>query len=189
MPIRWARFGSRCRIQWVSMSLGCLFLQESSRFLFFLLLWHFFHWNHNSCSAVTFLERHQETCLYRAYVESYVEYQFVRQKQSTIQFYGTLRWLLSTTIAAPPPPLLRRHCCTATTTATPIAMPPLPLPLLPIAAPPKPLLRCLSHHCTAIAVAAPPLPLLRRHCHRCATTFSAIAAPISVLPLLRRHNR
>ncbi len=110
--------------------LGCLFLQESSGFLFFLLLWRFFHRNHDSCSAEIFLERHQETCLYGVYVESYVGYQFVRQKQSTIQFYGTLQWLLSTTIAAPPPPLLHRHCCAATTTATPIAAPPLPLPLL-----------------------------------------------------------
>ncbi len=76
--------------------LGCLFLQEFSGFLFFPLLWRFFHRNHNSCSAVTFSEHHQETCLYGAYVESYVGYQFVRQKQSTIQFYGTLRWLLST---------------------------------------------------------------------------------------------
>jgi hypothetical protein len=62
----------------------------------------------------------QETCLYGAYVESYVGYQFVRQKQSMIQFYGTQKWLLSTTIAAPPPPLLRCHRCATTTTATPI---------------------------------------------------------------------
>ncbi len=110
--------------------LGCLFLQESSGFLFFLLLWRFFYRNHDSCSTVTFLECHQETCLYGAYIECYIGYQFVRQKQSTIQFYGILGWLLSTIIAAPPPPLLRRHCYTATTTATPIAAPPLPLPLL-----------------------------------------------------------
>ncbi len=57
--------------------LGCLFLQETSGFLFFLLLWHFFHRNHDSCSAVTLLERHQETCLYGATVESYIGYQFV----------------------------------------------------------------------------------------------------------------
>jgi hypothetical protein len=110
--------------------LGCIFLQESSGFLRFPFLWRFFHRNHDSCSAVTFLERHQETCLYGAYVESYIGYQFARQTQSTIQFYGTLRWLLSTTIAAPSPPLLRRHCCAAATTATPIAAPPLLLPLL-----------------------------------------------------------
>jgi hypothetical protein len=110
--------------------LGCQFLQESSGFLFFPLLWCFFHRNHDFCSAVTFSERHQKTCLYGAYVESYIGDQFVRQKQSTIQFHGTLRWLLSTTITAPPPPLLRRHRCAATTPATPIAMPPLPLPLL-----------------------------------------------------------
>ncbi len=48
-------------------------------FLFFLLLWHFFQRNHDSCSAVTFSEPPQETCLYGAYVESYVGYQFVRQ--------------------------------------------------------------------------------------------------------------
>jgi hypothetical protein len=144
------------------------------------------------------LERHQETCLYGAYVKSYVGYQFVRQKQSTIQFYGTLRWLLFTTIAAPPPPLLRRHCCAATTTATPIAALPLPLPSLrrlshccaaiAVTAPPKLLLRRLSSCCTAIAVAAPPLPLLCHHCHRCATTLSAIAVPITAPPFLRRHD-
>ncbi len=135
-----------------------LFLQESSGFLCFLFLWCFFLRNHDSCSAVTFLERHQETWLYSygVYVESYVGYQFVRQKQSTMQFYGTLRWPLSTTIAAPPPPLLCRHCCTATTTDIPIAALPAPLPLL----------RCLSCHCATIAVAAPPLLLLRHH-HRC----------------------
>jgi hypothetical protein len=99
-----------------------------------------------------FFERHPETCLYGAYVESYVGYQFVRQKQNTIQFYGTLRWLLSTTVAEPPPPLLRRHHCASTTTATPIAALPLPLPSL----------HRLSHCCTAIAVTAPPLPLLHR---------------------------
>jgi hypothetical protein len=122
----------------IIVELGCLFLQESSGFLFFPLLWRFFHRNHNSCFTVTFLERHQETCLYGAYVERYVGYQFVRQKQSTIQFYGTLQWLLSTTIAAPPPSLLHRHCCAATTTATPIAAPPLPLLLL-------------RHHCQRCA--------------------------------------
>ncbi len=178
--------------------LGCLFLQEFSGFLLFLLLWRFFHRNHDSCSTVTFSERHPETCLYGGYVESYIGYQFVRQKQSTIQFYGTLRWLLSTTIAAPPPPLLRRHHCTTTTTATPIAAPPLPLPSLhclsrcctaiAVAVPSKPLLHCLSRCCTTIAVAAQPSPLLRHHCHCCAITFSAIAAPIAALPLLRRHN-
>jgi hypothetical protein len=119
--------------------LGCIFLQESSGFLHFPFLWRFFHRNHDSCSAITFSGRHQETCLYGAYVESYVGYQFVRQKQSAIQFYGTLRWLLSTTIAAPPPPLLCRHCCAAATTATPIALPLSPLPLL----------HHLSHCCAA----------------------------------------
>jgi hypothetical protein len=110
-----------CSICDDGVGLGCLFLQESSGFLFFLLLWHFFQRNHDSCSAVTFLEPPQETCLSGVYVESYVGYQFVRQKQSMIQFYGILQWLLSTTIAAPPPPLLRRHHCAATTTATPLA--------------------------------------------------------------------
>ncbi len=112
----------------------------------FLLLWHFFHRNHDSCSTVTFLERHQETCLYEVYVESYIGYQCVRQKQSTIQFYGTPLWLLSTTIAIYPPPLLHRHCCAATTTATPMAA--LPLPLL--------MLQCLSCCCTTITNAAMP---------------------------------
>ncbi len=157
----------------------------------FLFLWLFFHRNHDSCSEVTFLERHQETCLYGAYIESYIGYQFVRQKQSMIQFYGTRQWLLSTTIAAPPPPLLHCYCCAATTTATPIAAPPSPLPSL----------RHLSCRCAAIAVAVPPLPLLHCHCHCCAAIavavlpspslrhhLSAIAAPIAALPLLRRNN-
>ncbi len=60
--------------------LCCPFLQESSGFLFFLLLWHFFHRNHDSCSAVTFSERPQETCLYGAYVGSYVGNEFGRHK-------------------------------------------------------------------------------------------------------------
>ncbi len=132
-----------------------------------------FHRNHDSCSAVTFSERHQETCLYGAYVESYIGYLFVRQKQSMIQFYGTLRWLLSTTITALPPPLLRHHCYAATTTATPIAVPPLQLPLL----------RCLSHCCATIAVAALPKQLLYHHCCCCA----AIAIIVLPLSLLRHH--
>jgi hypothetical protein len=143
-----------------------MFLQESSGFLRFPFLWCFFHRNHNSCSAVTFSERHQETCLYGAYIGSYIGYQFDRQKQSTMQFYGTLQWLLSTTIAAPPPQLLCRDCCAPTTTAIPIAALPLPLPLL----------RRLSRCCAAIAVAAPPLPLLRRHC-RCCTAIAVAALP------------
>jgi hypothetical protein len=134
--------------------LGCIFLQESSGFLRFPFLWSIFHRNHDSCSAVSFSEHHQETCLYGAYAGSYIGYQFVRQKQSMMQFSGTLQWLLSTTIAAPPPPLLHRHCCTSTTTATPIAAPPLPLPML----------RHLSRCCTTIAVAAPPKSSLHHHC-------------------------
>ncbi len=122
--------------------LGCIFLQESSGFLCFPFLWRFFHRNHNSCSAVTFSERHQETCLYGAYVESYVGYQFGRQKQSTVQFYGILRWLHSVhhhCCTAPPPPLLRHHRCAATTTAIPITALPSPLPSL----------HCLSRCCAA----------------------------------------
>ena len=34
----------------LTVRLGCLFLQESSGFLCFPFLWHFFHRNHNSCS-------------------------------------------------------------------------------------------------------------------------------------------
>ncbi len=103
--------------------LGRLFLQESSRFLFFPLLWRFFHRNHDSCSAVTFLEHHQETCLYGAFIESYVGYQFVRQTQSKIQFYGTSQKLYVSTkmsvmkhIFAPlllwrkEPPMHNQHC-------------------------------------------------------------------------------
>jgi hypothetical protein len=171
--------------------LGCLFLQESSRFLFFPLLWCFFHRNHGFCSAVTFLERHQETCLYGAYVKSYVGYQFVRQNR--VQYNSMV---LSDSFC--PPPLLchLHHCCIAIAAPPP----PLPTPLLhrhrhcrccaakAVAAPPKLSLHGLSHPCTAIAVAAPPLPLLHCHCHCCATTFSAIAAPISAPPLLRCHD-
>ena len=56
----------------LSDELGCIFLQESSGFLCFPFLWRFFDRNHDSCSVVTFLERHQETCLYGAYIGSYV---------------------------------------------------------------------------------------------------------------------
>jgi hypothetical protein len=53
--------------------LGCLFLlQESSGFLFFPLLWRFF-----TGITIKSSERHQEICLYGAYVESYVGYRFV----------------------------------------------------------------------------------------------------------------
>jgi hypothetical protein len=52
--------------------LGCIFLQESSGFLCFPFLWRFFHRNHDSSSAATFSEHHQETCLYGVYVGSYV---------------------------------------------------------------------------------------------------------------------
>ena len=37
---------------WEGLPLGCIFLQESSGFLCFPFLWHFFHRNHDSCSAV-----------------------------------------------------------------------------------------------------------------------------------------
>jgi hypothetical protein len=47
--------------------LGCLFLQESSGFLFFLFRWHFFHRNQDSCSAEKKNLPPQESCLYRAY--------------------------------------------------------------------------------------------------------------------------
>ncbi len=175
---------------------GCLFLQESSGFLFFPLLWRFIHRNHNSCSAVTFSECHQETCLHGAKVESYIGHQFVRQKQSTIQFYGIVLY----NGLCPPLTLTTQgiryyvffyldifhhyyrslftaevtrnhHRCTASTIAAP------------------PLLRC-HHHChphccaaIAIAVATPPSPLLCR-LSRCCTAI-AVAAPPS--PLLRRH--
>ena len=46
--------------------LGCIFLQESSGILCFLFLWPFFHKNHDSCSAVTFMEPPQESSLYGA---------------------------------------------------------------------------------------------------------------------------
>jgi hypothetical protein len=85
--------------------LGWKFLQESSGFLCFPFLCTFFHRNHDSCSAVFFLEPLEESCLYWAYVESYVGYKFGRHKQSMYNSM-TLQWLLFTTIDAPPPPLL-----------------------------------------------------------------------------------
>jgi hypothetical protein len=54
----------------VCVELGCIFLQESSGFLCFPFLWHFFHRNHDSCSAVTFFLPPQKSGLYRAYVRS-----------------------------------------------------------------------------------------------------------------------
>ncbi len=48
------------------------FLQESSKFLCIPFLWRFFHRYHNYSSAVTFSEPHQETCLYGAYIGSYI---------------------------------------------------------------------------------------------------------------------
>jgi hypothetical protein len=95
------------------------------------------------------LERHQETCLYGAYIESYVGYQFVRQKirlryNSLYGKYSTMALVhhhrcVASTIAAPP--LLRRHhhchphCCAAIAIA--------------VAAPSKPSLRRLSRRCAA----------------------------------------
>jgi hypothetical protein len=126
--------------------LGCIFLQESSGFQCFLFLWRFFHRNHDYCSTITFSERHQETCLYWAYVETYVGYQFVRQKQRVrynSMVYSTMVSVHHYRCAAPTiaaPPLLSRHH------------------------------HCHPHCCTAIAiaVAAPPKPLLNRHCRCCA---------------------
>jgi hypothetical protein len=130
----------------VNAMLGCLFLQESSGFLFFPLLWHFFQRNHDSCSTVTFSEPPQETCLCGAYVESYVGYQFVRQKTE----YDTILWY--STMAS-----VHHHCCAASTIAA--------LPLL------RRHHHCHPHRCAtiAIAIAAPPLPSLRHHllCHHC----------------------
>ncbi len=60
------------RIHCGTKMLGCIFLQESSGFLCFPFLWRFFDRNHDSCSTLTFSERHWETCLYEAYVGSYV---------------------------------------------------------------------------------------------------------------------
>ncbi len=127
-------------------TVGCIFLQESSGFLCFLFLWRFFHRNHDSCSAVTFSEHHQETCLYGAYVESYVGYQFGRQKQRVR--YNSMVVSYSTMVS------VHHYCCAASTIAAP------------------PLLRC-HHHChphrcaaIAIAIAASPKPSLRRH-HCC----------------------
>jgi hypothetical protein len=103
-------------------TIGCIFLQESSGFLCFPFLWRFFHRNDDSCSAVTFSERHhQETCLYGAYVESYVGYQLLDKNRvrykSMVLHDGFC-----------PPPSLRRlhHCCTAIAASPP----PLPPPLL-----------------------------------------------------------
>jgi hypothetical protein len=146
--------------------LGCIFLQESSGFLCFPFPWRFFHRNHDSCSAVTFSERHQ-ACLYGAYVESYIGYQFVRQKQrvrynSMVLYDGF----------CPPLSLRRLHHCCAAIAALP---PPLPPPLL--------CHHCHCHRCAAIAIAVPPKPLLHRHCRCCAAIV--IAAPPPSLPSLR----
>ena len=51
---------------------GCIFLQESSGFWCFPFLWQFFHRNHDSCFAVAFLKPPQESCLYGAYVRTYI---------------------------------------------------------------------------------------------------------------------
>ncbi len=59
------------RIREREKQLGCLLLQESSGFLCFLFLWHFFHRNHDSCSAVTFVLPPQKSCLYGANVGCY----------------------------------------------------------------------------------------------------------------------
>ncbi len=45
----------------------------------------FFHRNHDYCSAITFSEPHQETCLYGAYVGSYIGF-----KKRTIHLVRTL---------------------------------------------------------------------------------------------------
>jgi len=46
----------KLQLSWSSRApcLGCISLQESSGFLCFPFLWHFFHRNHDSCSAITF---------------------------------------------------------------------------------------------------------------------------------------
>jgi len=48
--------------------------------LCFPFLWHFFHRNHDSCSAVTFFLPPRKSGLYGAYVVSYVGNEFVRKK-------------------------------------------------------------------------------------------------------------
>jgi len=53
----------------------------------------FFHRKNDSCSAVTFSERHQESCLYGAYVGCYVGHEFVERKKNR---YGTLRRIVLT---------------------------------------------------------------------------------------------
>jgi hypothetical protein len=73
---------------------------------------HFFSQESRFLFRRDFLEPPEESCLYGAYVESYVGYKFVRQKQSMYNSM-TLQWLLSTTIDAPPPPLLAAAFVTA----------------------------------------------------------------------------
>ncbi len=126
-------------------TVGCLFLQEFSGFLCFPFLSRFFHRNHDSSSAVTFSECHQETCLYGAYVKSYVGFQFVRQKT---EYYDTILWY--STMAS-----VHHHRCTPSTIAAPQSL--------------HRHHHCHPHCCIAItiAVVAPPKPLLRRHPRRC----------------------
>jgi hypothetical protein len=54
-------------IQHAAVMLRWQFLQDSGVFLYYPFLSHFFNRNHYSCSAVTFSEPPQKSCLYGAY--------------------------------------------------------------------------------------------------------------------------
>ena len=59
--------------------LGCLFLQESSRFLFFPFLSLVLNRNHDSCSAGILAGRTSESGLYGAYIGCYIGNEFVKR--------------------------------------------------------------------------------------------------------------
>ena len=74
-------------------------LQESSGFLCFPFLWHFFHRNHDSCSAGTFLEPPQESEYVKINLNSslrYVDsaYIFLRLRTDLFEFVPFVSLLL-----------------------------------------------------------------------------------------------
>ena len=74
--------------------------------LCFPFLWHFFHRNHDSCSAGTFSEPPQESCLYGAYVGCYVGNEFGREKNKStlryVDYYPLLLLLLPLPLSVAP---------------------------------------------------------------------------------------
>ena len=82
-----------------------------------------FYWNHDSCSAGTFLEPPQKSCLFGAYVGCYVGNEFVKKKNiSTLRYVDTILLLLPLPML-PPLSLLM---------PLPLSLPPLLLSLSPL---------------------------------------------------------